>query len=82
LPPSASGKYKKTGCELRTKREEDRIQLEANWIKAARTTLDRNLSTFAVLPLRELVATDGYVAKLAELGYEVEGQCLTKEGIS
>jgi hypothetical protein len=54
--------------------KEARIQLEANWIKAARAALDRNLSTFAVLPIRELVAADGYVAKLAELGYEVEGQ--------
>jgi uncharacterized protein YbaP (TraB family) len=54
--------------------KEGRIQLEANWIKAARAALDRNLSTFAVLPIRELVATDGYVAKLKELGYEVEGQ--------
>jgi hypothetical protein len=53
---------------------EGRIQLEANWIKAARAALDRNLSTFAVLPIRELVAFDGYVAKLKELGYEVEGQ--------
>jgi hypothetical protein len=50
----------------------ERAQRE--WIAAARKALAKNRSTFALLPIREVVAADGYVAKLAELGYEVEGQ--------
>jgi uncharacterized protein YbaP (TraB family) len=65
---------RKMAAEYERKEAEGRIQLEASWIRAARAALDRNLSTFAVLPIREVVAANGYVAKLAELGYEVEGQ--------
>jgi uncharacterized protein YbaP (TraB family) len=60
--------------------EYERLEMEARegaqreWVVAARKALEKNPSTFAVLPIREVVAANGYVAKLAELGYEVEGQ--------
>jgi hypothetical protein len=46
---------------------------QGEWIAAARKALEKNRSTFALLPIREVVAAKGYVAKLKELGYEVEG---------
>lgn len=51
-----------------------RDRAREEWIVAARKALDRNASTFALLPIREVVAADGYVSRLKELGYEVEGQ--------
>lgn len=61
-------------AEYERREAQGRRELEAAWIRAARTALYHNRSTFAVLPIRELVSTEGYVAKLKELGYEVEGQ--------
>lgn len=47
-------------------------QLDAEWIAGAEAALARNKSTFAVLQLRQLKSPTGYIAKLRELGYEVE----------
>jgi uncharacterized protein YbaP (TraB family) len=49
-----------------------KLKAEEEWIAAARKALERNRSTVALLPIREVVSADGYVAKLKELGYEVE----------
>lgn len=42
------------------------------WLTAAEAALAKNKSTFAVLPMRQLLAPDGYIAVLRERGYEVE----------
>lgn len=54
--------------------QEAMLELQDEWVAAARKALEKNSSTFAMLPMREVVRPDGYIAKLKELGYEVEGQ--------
>ncbi len=49
---------------------EDRVEDE--WLKNAETALGKNKSTFAVLPMRQLVETDGLLATLRTRGYTVE----------
>jgi len=49
-----------------------RERLAEVWLAAAQTALEKNKSTFAVLPMRELLAPQGYLARLRERGYEVE----------
>ncbi|MEO8314308.1 MAG: TraB/GumN family protein [Pseudomonadota bacterium] len=71
---SSSARMKQLEAEYDGREVQAKEQAEVNWIAAARKALDKNRSTFAVLPIREVVATNGYVAKLRELGYEVEGQ--------
>lgn len=45
--------------------------LEAAWLAAAETALAKNASTFALLPIADLLSADGYLAKLQARGYEV-----------
>lgn len=47
-------------------------RLEAVWLNAARTALDKNRQTFAMLPMEQLLAADGYLARLKAQGYQVE----------
>jgi len=42
------------------------------WLAAAETALANNKSTFAVLPMSEILKPDGYLVKLAARGYKVE----------
>jgi hypothetical protein len=42
-----------------------------SWLRAAERALRENASTMAVVPIVELFAPDGYVARLRALGYEV-----------
>jgi hypothetical protein len=53
--------------------EQATVQAKREWVAAARGALERNRSTFAVLPVREVVGASGYLAELVKLGYEVEG---------
>jgi uncharacterized protein YbaP (TraB family) len=46
-------------------------RVETEWMTAAEKALGKNNVTFAILPMRELVDADGYLAKLAAKGYEV-----------
>ncbi len=46
-------------------------RVEAEWMTAAEAALSKNIVTFAVLPMRDLVDADGYLAKLAAKGYQV-----------
>jgi len=52
--------------------EQAQRQSQLDWIAAARSALDRNKSTFAVLNLPQVLSPDGHLAKLRELGYQVE----------
>lgn len=45
--------------------------LRRAWLAAAEKALDANASTFALLPISNLLADDGYLAALAARGYEV-----------
>ncbi len=47
-------------------------RVKAEWLNAAEAALSKNKSTFAALPMRELVDSDGYLAALREKGYRVE----------
>ncbi len=47
-------------------------QIETKWMGAAEAALARNRSTFATLPIAELLKSDGYLAKLEAKGYVVE----------
>jgi hypothetical protein len=47
-------------------------QLEAVWLAAARKALADNASSFALLPMDELLSPSGYVSKLKAAGYAVE----------
>ncbi|MGN6151426.1 MAG: TraB/GumN family protein [Lysobacteraceae bacterium] len=47
-------------------------RVQASWMAAAEKALDRNASTFATLPTRQLFSADGYLAKLAARGYAIE----------
>lgn len=47
-------------------------RLEAAWLTAARQTLTANPTSFALLPMGELLSPAGYLAKLKAQGYAVE----------
>jgi hypothetical protein len=46
-------------------------EVERLWLEAAAHALGNNASTFALLPISNLLAPDGYLSKLAARGYEV-----------
>ena len=48
-------------------------KLEALWLTSAEEALTNNQSTFAILPIGEILKQDGYIAKLRDRGYRVEG---------
>ncbi|MEO5566760.1 MAG: TraB/GumN family protein [Luteimonas sp.] len=45
--------------------------LRKTWLAAAEKALAGNTASFALLPIENLLSTDGYLAKLAARGYEV-----------
>jgi hypothetical protein len=47
-------------------------KIEATWLAAAGRALDANRTTFALLPIAELLKPDGYLAALKAEGYRVE----------
>ena len=49
-----------------------RERLATVWLDAVETALDKNRSTFAMLPLRHLLSDDGQLARLRARGYSVE----------
>jgi len=49
-----------------------RTSLRAEWLKAAETALANNATSFAVLPLEDVVGPSGYAARLGAMGYEVD----------
>jgi hypothetical protein len=71
---AASESAKKLVRDMDRASEEGRLRQAEDWLRAAEAALQKNKSTFAVLSIRAVVADNGYVAKLKELGYEVEGQ--------
>lgn len=47
-------------------------KLRKAWLEAATDTLERDATSFAILPMRLVVDADGYLAALRERGYSVE----------
>jgi hypothetical protein len=47
-------------------------KLSDEWLAAVDSALDKHVSTFAVLPISQLLMTDGWLAKLRAKGYLVE----------
>lgn len=47
-------------------------RVEAEWLDAAEKIIAEHETSFAALPISRLVAADGYLAKLAARGYEIE----------
>lgn len=63
---ASSGAARKRGIDDLERR------MREHWLGIATTALQRNRSTFAVLPISRLTAADGYLARLQALGYAVE----------
>ena len=47
-------------------------QLDDEWLAAADNALSHNESSFAVLPISQLLGQDGWLAKLRARGYSVK----------
>jgi hypothetical protein len=52
--------------------EQAYAQSQRDWLAAAQKVLDKNQSTFSVLPVGDLTRAGGFVDKLRALGYTVE----------
>jgi hypothetical protein len=52
--------------------EQATLQAQRDWLVAAQTAMEKNKSTFAVLPLADVFRPDGHLEKLRALGYGVE----------
>jgi hypothetical protein len=63
-----------TGMDLARKRGISDLpeRIENTWIEAASAALSKNAVTFARLPITDLLAKDGYLAKLKAKGFTVE----------
>jgi len=48
------------------------VRLQKTWLDAASAALAKNASSFARLPIDDLLAPDGYLAKLRAKGYSIE----------
>lgn len=48
------------------------VEAEQEWLAAAEAALQKNSSTFALLPLEEVLKAEGVLAKLESRGYQVE----------
>ncbi|MGH8173849.1 MAG: TraB/GumN family protein, partial [Rhodanobacteraceae bacterium] len=48
------------------------VRLQRAWLEAASAALAKNTSSFARLPIDDLLAADGYIAKLRAKGYPIE----------
>jgi hypothetical protein len=57
---------------LREQLHKTRDQINELWVAAAQTALANNPSTFAVLPMDQILQPNGLLAKLKARGYEVQ----------
>jgi len=72
--PNAACTDPLANTELARRRGMDRAKqrLRAHWLEIVRTSMAQHASTFAVLPLSNLLAEDGYLAALRAEGYEIQ----------
>lgn len=52
--------------------EQASVQSQIDWVAAAQKSLEKNTSTFAVLPVGDVFRSDGHLEKLRALGYTVQ----------
>jgi len=57
---------------LRAQFEAAKRQVDEAWLAAADAALQRHASSFAVLPLREMLQSGGWLEQLAARGYQIE----------
>jgi hypothetical protein len=57
---------------LRAQFEAAKRQVDEAWLAAADAALQRHASSFAVLPLREMLQPGGWLEQLAARGYQIE----------
>lgn len=57
--------------QFRDQYESARTRLEDLWLTSAKSALDNNTSSFAVLPIATLLKDDGAIERLKKQGYEV-----------
>lgn len=69
---SGGTRAKKLFDNMKWHSEQSEAQGRRDWINAADAALAKNPSTFAVLPMREAIRPDGYLAALRDMGYEVD----------
>jgi hypothetical protein len=53
------------------RRPEVEQQLAESWVNAARAALEKNRTSFAALPLSEILKPGGYLARLQSMGYQL-----------
>ncbi len=58
--------------QLRNEFEQARAQLRLAWLSAVDNALDRNVSTFAVLPISEFLRPQGLLSELRARGYAIQ----------
>lgn len=63
---------KKTLADFMWHAEQASVQAQIDWVAAAQKALEKNSSTFALLPVGTLFRPDGHLEKLRALGYTVE----------
>jgi hypothetical protein len=51
--------------------EDIRAQTEKLWVDTAIASLEKNASTFAIVPLAKLTRADGYLERLRAAGLEI-----------
>lgn len=61
-----------TGLAQRLGLGDLRAQMEQEWLRQAERALEQNPSTFATVPIRELIQPGGLLAMLQARGYQVE----------
>ena len=59
-------------ANLREKLADAKTRIQTEWLDAAETALWNNASTFAVLPISELIRPDGRLALMRAKGYVIE----------
>jgi hypothetical protein len=52
--------------------EDIREQTEKLWLDTAVASLEKNASTFAIVPLAKLMRPDGYLTRLRAAGLEIQ----------
>lgn len=67
-----AAKARKIMADFEWHEEQGVVQAQRDWVAAARKALEVNASTFAVLPIDDVLRADGHLAALRALGYTVE----------
>jgi hypothetical protein len=67
-----SAHFNRTLADFEWHAELAAVQSQVNWLAAAKVSLEKNRSTFAVLSVGDVLRPDGHIEKLRAQGYTVE----------